>query len=199
MGLLDFIFRRGPSKAEQAERMLDYGGFLARLNHHADRLGGGREQPFELRLSLFLIFAAGCVRERNGMAELSRATTLNEAIAMNILLTQGAHTLADRYFQERARGEEAKLAVSRIVLFILAKAFGLDDTDLDNDPFALKVMGMTGAAMRQSRQLVPGLLDRVAESWDAFFRDDAALDDLVRAYLATCDYADHFMRPAPAA
>lgn len=199
MGLLDFIFRRGRSKAEQAECLLDYGSFLVRLNQIAARLGGNKGQPFEFRLSLFLVFAAGCVRERNGMTELSRATDLNEAIAMNILLTQGAHTLADRYFQEKARDERAKLAVSRVNVFVVAKSFGLDDADLDNDPFALKVMGMTGAAMRQSWQQAPGLLDRVAKSWDGFFRDDEALDDLVRAYLATCDYVDRFMTPTPAA
>lgn len=197
MGFLDFLFGHKPSKAEQAASLIEYGAFIVRLNQQAARLGVAKDQPFEYRLSLFLVFSAGFLRERAGMQDLSRDVDFNEAVAMDFLLMHGVRALSSRYYQDRFDEPEARQAISKIMTFVTGRAFGLDVENLDADPFAMRLMTTVNHAMKSAPELAPGLMDRMTDAWDRFFDDDEAGDDLAKIYLTTCDYVDRLMkRPA---
>lgn len=140
MGLLDFIFGRRKITAEEADRAIDYGTYLVSLNTYAERLEVDRDKSAGNKAMVFMLFAIDCIRMKAKLPEFDRNTDIIAAAAINMMLFEEVRYHGTRYYGPAYKKHASKQTMVNMQEIMVAKLFGFERGNPNNDPFASKLM-----------------------------------------------------------
>lgn len=171
--------RRKP--AADADRLIEYGGFLVRMNKQMERLNVPADAPLPMKIATFLIFGSRIVRETAGYPPADQNINLREGAALLLVLQQGIHTFLQLAHGEGTEGSKAyKDEAAKIFTIVMARSFGYDHGSPDDK--ALGLLGFGGSVVKAAQRSNVPLLQSAFDAWDAFFIDDENAPALGQVY-----------------